>query len=114
MARAEVEASRAWGIPRSIFLGRPWPAPGEPLWLDSDRTWALALQAHEASIHDGCGQPVEESFSREGDGAYAAEGIRCHACAAIRRAQRDHAKHGEAALDGLSFEVRNVTKGRNR
>lgn len=86
--------------------------PGEPLWLDSDRAWALALQSHEASIHDGCGQPVAESFSREGEGAYRADAIRCHACAAIRREQRARSKDGESALDGLSFEVRNITKGR--
>jgi hypothetical protein len=44
------------GIPRSLFLGRPQPAQGEPLWLDRDRDevvgyllWEEAQEAERAA-----------------------------------------------------------------
>lgn len=74
-------------MPLSIFRGRPMPAPGEPLWLDSDRDAAIALHLEEASLcPGGCGEPLAISTARESDGEYAADAIRCHACAARARA----------------------------
>lgn len=65
----------------SIFLGRPAPGPGEPLWLDRDREWALALRLVEAENCTGCGHRLEESLDPELEGQWRAEILRCHACA---------------------------------
>lgn len=74
-------------MPPSIFRGRPWPAPGEPLWLDADRDEALALHLEEqARCPGGCGELLAISTSPQADGEYAADEIRCHACAARARA----------------------------
>lgn len=88
MARAELDAARAWGVPRSLFLGAPLPAPGEPLWTEEDRDWALALIALEADRCGGCGQPRSESTHSRNEFAYTAEPQRCHACAAMEKAAR--------------------------
>lgn len=106
MARREVEASRAWGVPRSIFLGRPLPAPGEPLWLDEDRDWAMALLEVEDETCGGCGQPLHESRAPENEYAYTVTPIRCHACASMSRASRKFLDGaGPTAADGLRFHV---------
>lgn len=83
------------------------PGAGEPLWLDDDRDWALALLDLEADACAGCGQPRSESMTREAEFGYIAEPIRCHACAALARATRDFAG-GETpgSSDGLNFTVR--------
>lgn len=47
-------------MPRSIFLGRV-PRRNEPLWLDDDRAWAIALLELEADIHPPCGHPLSET-----------------------------------------------------
>lgn len=106
MARAELETARAWGVPRSIFLGRPAPAPGEPLWLDDDRDWAIALHLVEADTCDGCGQPRSESVLPENEFAYSVTPIRCHSCAALRRSSRGWLDgQNETAADGVTFHV---------
>jgi hypothetical protein len=56
--------------------------PGEPLWTDSDRAWALALQAVEDDTCRGCGQPLSEATAPESEFAWVAEVVRCHACTA--------------------------------
>jgi hypothetical protein len=104
VARAEVEAARAWGVPRSIFLGRPWPVPGEPLWLDEDREWALALQADEALTCHGCGQPRDEASDPVNEFHYTAEPHRCHACSAISKSTRAWSSDG-GSMDGVTFYV---------
>lgn len=88
MARREQQAAREHGIPRSIFLGRPLPGPGEPLWLDEDRDWALALQELEADTCSGCGQSRSESTLGQNEYGYTVTPERCHSCAAIRRYDR--------------------------
>ena len=82
------------------------PGPGEPLWLDDDRDWVLALLDLEADACSGCGQPRSESMDRDGEFAYVAEPIRCHACAALARASRDFTESNPTAGDGLNFTVR--------
>lgn len=57
-------------------------APGEPLWLDEDRAWALALAQVERDSCPDCGQPWSESSSKDHEFAYEAELLRCHACSA--------------------------------
>ena len=79
-----------------MFRGRV-VAEGEPLWLDADRDEAVALIAEEAAMCE-CGEPRETSLAPDSDGAYAAEVVICHACAALSRAARkfgeDHPKQG--------------------
>lgn len=81
-----------------MFLGRV-PEPGEPLWLDRDRDYALALQAEEADTC-ACGEPRSTSTLITSDSEYIAEAIQCHACAAAARAVR---RLGDApgATDGV-------------
>jgi len=47
-------------VPRAVFLGRVVKR-GEPLWLDEDRSWALALISHEDGTCGGCGEPLSET-----------------------------------------------------
>lgn len=101
MTRAEVETARAWGVPRSIFLGRV-PKPDEPYWLESDRNYAIALEAEEKATHT-CGHLIEEAFAKEADGAYMGEAIRCHACAAAGREAEQFSKAEAADTNGLLF-----------
>jgi hypothetical protein len=61
------------------------PRPGEALWLPEDRWWALALLEVEARACRDCGHPTGESTARDGEYAYDAEVVRCHACAAGHR-----------------------------
>ena len=105
MARAELVVARAHGTPRSIFLGRV-PAAGEPLWLDEDRAWAMALHDLELDTCPGCGQPHSESTLPENEYGYTAVASRCHACSEIRRAQRKFLDGSDQkAADGLTFHV---------
>lgn len=67
-----------------MFLGRT-VGPGEPMWLEEDRAWALALLAYEADRCE-CGQSRAESTTREAEFTYRAEAMRCHACKAAAEA----------------------------
>lgn len=81
-------------MPHSILMGRPWPAAGEPLFLDDDRDLALALVAEERDRCPGCGEPLTVSLAATSEEAYRAEAVRCHGCAAQSRATSsvdDHA-----------------------
>jgi hypothetical protein len=93
LVRAELEAARAWAVPRSVFLGRI-VGPGEPAWTEQDRQWAIALLAEEKATHT-CGHLIEESFAKENDGRYVGEAIRCHACAAAQRESQEFSEHAE-------------------
>lgn len=96
-------------MPLSIFRGRELPAPGEPLWLDDDRDWALALQAYEADLCHGCGQPLALSTAAANEYGFTVEHERCHACAAMRREGRRLTAEAEgrpAFADGLRLTVR--------
>jgi hypothetical protein len=44
-------------VPRSIFLGRPWPQPGEPLFTAEDTAYAMALAEEERDTCHSCGYP---------------------------------------------------------
>lgn len=44
-------------MPRSIFLGRPMPHPGEPLFLLADTAAAMALAEEEDDTCRKCGLP---------------------------------------------------------
>lgn len=64
------------------------PQPGEPLWTDEDRAWALALHAEEAEECPGCGLPMDETRSPDAEGEYVATRARCHACTPKERQKR--------------------------
>lgn len=75
-------------MPRSIFLGRPWPQAGEALWLAEDRWWALALLEAEAGVCRECGMVLAESTDGSHEYHYDAQVVACHGCkAAARRAK---------------------------
>ena len=81
-------------MPRSIFLGRPWPQPGEPLWLDEDRDWALALHYIEADRCPDCGQQWGEATDPANEFKWRGELTKCHACAAAARTIANHENAG--------------------
>lgn len=85
-----------------MFLGRI-PVPGEPLWTDDDREWAMALLAYEADLCE-CGQPRSESTDPASEGAYRAEPLRCHACSVIARSGEAFAQAG-GDVKGLLYSV---------
>ncbi|MFD5081856.1 hypothetical protein ACFWOG_04340 [Kitasatospora sp. NPDC058406] len=85
-----------------MFLGRA-PGPGEALWTDSDRAWALALLQVEDETCRGCGQPLGESTSPELEEGWTAEVIRCHACTTAAYTTRAFQKDGDS--DGVHVHV---------
>ncbi|NUP49013.1 MAG: hypothetical protein HOW97_17160 [Catenulispora sp.] len=89
-----------------MFLGRI-VAPGDPLWTDDDRDWAMALMTYEADLCT-CGQPRSESMNADNEFAYAAEPLRCHACKAIARGSESFASANDAA--GLFISVTKRTR----
>lgn len=90
-------------MPPSVLGGRV-VGTGEPLWLQSDTDLAVALTELEASTCSGCGQPVAECMSTEGDGAYDAEPWRCHGCATRDRKAQEFSKAGDQA--GIRWVVK--------
>ncbi|MET9479882.1 hypothetical protein [Streptomyces sp. NPDC006638] len=69
-------------------------APGEPMWLDEDRAWALALAEVEADRCPDCGNPWSEVSDRAHEFSYQADLVRCHACATGARAAHTHQESG--------------------
>ena len=73
-----------------MFLGRV-VGEGEPLWLEDDRAWAMALLEVEADTCSGCGNPLSETtafiFDAKGRKVpahtYAASRFVCAACDVI-------------------------------
>jgi len=90
--RATLRAARAWGVPLSVFLGRkqvttheylngqPVRSTTEPLWLETDRSAAMALELYEADLCTGCGQPMSESTLLENEEQYQISYEYCHGC----------------------------------
>lgn len=78
-------------MPRSIFLGRPWPQPGESLFLQEDTDYALALhqlEAQEAADRCPlCGLPKLVCRAPENQYGFEPEAERCHATWAILQRQ---------------------------
>ena len=85
-------------MPLSVLRGAP---PGGR-WTEHDRSLAVALTLHEATLCTGCGQPAEETTSPEADpsnraGAWHYEvpdPHRCHACTAVADRQDEMAESG--------------------
>jgi hypothetical protein len=92
-----------------VFLGR-LVQPGEPLWLDDDRDWALALTEYENDICDGCGQPRSQTTAPEAEYAYRAVAIRCHGCKTAAGATEPFTSPG-ATTAGLLIAVTRRSEG---
>ena len=85
--------------PRSVFLGRV-VEPGEPLWLEDDRAWALALHEVEADPEHSCGFPLSETLDPKNENGYTVDVLgQCAACYVL-----DARAKGEP--DGLLYRVR--------
>jgi hypothetical protein len=91
-------------------LGRPWPAPGEPLFLAEDTDGAMALQWYEGLICSGCGQPLDESMSPEAEDGYRARLLACHGCAELQKAQTD--LQADTADPGLHIVIERAQRSR--
>ena len=84
-------------MPLSVLRGQR--APGDR-WTTHDRSLAVALTLHEATLCGGCGHPVEEASSLDADPGnrdalwhYEVEAPhRCHACTAIEQQQAEYAE----------------------
>lgn len=95
-------------MPRSIVLGRPWPAAGEPLWLPEDTELALAYQAEAKLRCSGCGNPRDESMNPEMAHVWKSHSSVCYACAELdaeKRSWRDLENPAPDDLDGRLFYV---------
>ncbi len=74
-------------MPHSIFLGRPVPRAGEPMWLEDDQDKVLAYLATKAEDCPDCG--TREADWVDGDGhhldrpAWDVTTRRCYGCAAM-------------------------------
>jgi hypothetical protein len=96
-------------MPRSIVLGRAWPVPGEPLWLEEDTELALTWMAELRTICSGCGHPRDETTALDDRGRplhdWEVGSTVCQACEA-RAVEEDRIrtddKHG-AAMRGRIF-----------
>lgn len=53
------------------------------MWLDEDRSYALAWQAEDADRCSGCGHPMTETLDPANEEAYVGHAVVCHSCRAI-------------------------------
>ncbi|MFG3048142.1 hypothetical protein ACGFZR_24820 [Streptomyces sp. NPDC048241] len=81
---------------------------GEPLWLDEDRAWALALLTVEADSCPECRRPWGEVTDKANEFAYAAEVILCHACTTSARAVRAYQDKG-GKTEGAHVHLDRIT-----
>ena len=59
-------------------------AEGEPLWLEDDRGYAIALARVEADMHHACGRPWSEAMDPENAERYTVDNLGiCPACNAL-------------------------------
>jgi hypothetical protein len=89
-------------VPRSVLLGRPWPKPGEPLFLPDDIDGALDLQLDEDS-RCSRGHRLDEAAGEDGE-AYVARHFTCDACAAIDLAEH-HAQRDVRDAEGDAYDL---------
>jgi hypothetical protein len=90
--------------PHSIFLGRPLPAPGEPLWLPEDTDKALAYELAMQEACPECGRRREDFFDEDGElhdpPLYEPVVHDCYGCAEKARLQAALADEAIAAYGG--------------
>ena len=75
-------------MPPTVFMGH---RADEGPWTSRDRELSKALHLHEASLCDGCHQPLDESLDPDREGWYIVD---VHTCAGCRA--RDIELRGEA------------------
>lgn len=97
-----METARAWGVPHSVLKGRV-VAEGQPLFTADDSSLAVALQSLESRTC-ACGHDRVDTTSPDAEFSFAADAIRCHACAARDRAARAFAESGGSTA-GLLWVV---------
>lgn len=85
-------------------MGRPWPAPGEPLFTEQDTEEALALQQLDDESCPGCGQPIVDAYDPANERRYDVHKPICFACRARERASHAaHRSETEGVADGMKF-----------
>lgn len=88
-----------YATPRSIVIGGPVPAPGEPLWLPEDLEWAVAYERFKASRCGGCGTHRDEwPDDPNAPDPYVTERDRCPGCHALAQEDEDIQNEGHDAL----------------
>lgn len=86
---------------------------GEPEWLPEDLDVALEWQRH-LDEQCTCGNPLMESTDPELEGAYEAQAVVCHACAAREAASKKFADaDGVKLATHLTAEARAYLDGRD-
>ena len=78
---------------------------GEPLWLDEDRAWALALLEAEKNSCPECGQPWDIATDPKNEFAFTAELIRCHPCTTSAQAVKAHQDRNKGSAEGLHVHL---------
>lgn len=74
-----------------MFLGRPWPGPGEPMWLDDDQDKVGAYLRLRREVCARCGTVdsdwIDQTTGRyRDDPPYEATLFRCHGCRELEEA----------------------------
>lgn len=82
-------------MPRSVLLGRPLPAPGEPLFTDEDTAYAVALAEEEQATCPSCGLLKVVCRDPAYQFAFEARQEQCHAMAALAAFQQSPAWTGK-------------------
>lgn len=84
------------GIPHSIFLGRPLPAPGEVMWTTDDRAKALAyivdIDAHCPSCRQRRSEWEDESGKELRDPPFELVERVCPSCAVVEEWKAEKAE----------------------
>lgn len=80
-------------MPRSILLGRPWPAVGEPLFLPEDRAELHALWAWRSEHCGRCGQRRADWHDERGiqlrDPPFEVRAVECPSCELLHDWEHD-------------------------
>lgn len=73
-------------------------------FTEDDMQAALEWNHERSHICSGCGLPLEETTAVGREGAYSAEMVACHACAAAERAERVY-REGNGDMAGVRRRV---------
>lgn len=97
-------------MPRSIFLGRPWPAAGEEFFTQEDTDWAIALAEEERDTCPSCGFPKVWCRDPANQFAFEPHDEQCHATYALAV---HHKAVGEVRSDEQRAAIRPVARFRS-
>ena len=70
-------------MPHSIFVGRPLPGPGEPLFTEDDTAAAVALAEEERDTCPSCGMPKMWCRDKANQFVFDVHEETCHASYAV-------------------------------